>query len=89
MVLALGLLGFLLGRPFPLGVRRLSQVSPADIPWMWGVNGLSSVVGSLGAASLGKLLGFGAVLLLGALIYLTLGVALILSRDRIGTTSPS
>lgn len=83
VVLVLGCLGFLLGRPFPLGVRRLSQVSAGDIPWMWGVNGLFSVVGSLGAASLGKLFGFRAVLLVGASIYLLLGVALFVSRHRV------
>jgi hypothetical protein len=82
VVVVLGFLGFLLGRPFPLGIRRLSQVSPVDIPWMWGVNGLFSVVGSLGAACLGKLLGFQAVLLLGAVIYLILGIALLASRAR-------
>ena len=43
---------------------------------------LFSVVGSLGAACLGKLLGFQAVLLLGAVIYLILGIALLASRAR-------
>jgi hypothetical protein len=81
-VLVLGILGSLLGRLFPLGVRRLSQVSSTDIPWMWGVNGLFSVVGSLAAAALAKLVGFQSVLLLGASIYLLLGVAVWVFRGE-------
>ena len=62
-------LGFCLGVPFPTGVRLLSNVSPQDIPWMWGVNGVMSVVGSLLAAIGAKLLGFKMVMFCGAGVY--------------------
>ncbi len=62
-------LGFCLGVPFPTGVRLLSHVSPQDVPWMWGVNGVMSVVGSLLAAIGAKLLGFKMVMFCGAGVY--------------------
>jgi hypothetical protein len=76
--LALFALGFLLGMPFPCGVRLLARRSPSDVPWMWGVNGILSVVGSLLAASLAGSIGFRGVLLCGAAVYF--GVALLAPR---------
>ncbi len=67
-------LGFFLGIPFPSGVRMMERISSRDIPWMWGVNGVTSVVGSVLAAVGAKLWGFNRVLLLGSCVYL--GVAL-------------
>jgi predicted membrane-bound spermidine synthase len=70
-------LGFCLGIPFPSGVRLLSNVNPQDVPWMWGVNGVMSVVGSLLAAIGAKLVGFKLVMLAGAGVYaLTLAMVL-------------
>ena len=71
-------LGFLLGMPFPCGVRLLARRSPSDVPWMWGVNGILSVVGSLLAAWLAGSIGFRGVLLCGAGVYA--GVALLAPR---------
>src|SRR3990170_1097048 len=40
-------LGFVLGIPFPFGVRLLEDRGLAsEIPWMWGLNGVASVLGS-------------------------------------------
>lgn len=66
--------GMFLGTPFPLGLRALSQRRPDDIPWMWGVNGLTSVLGSLLAAIGAKFYGFQAVFLGGAACYLLAGL---------------
>jgi hypothetical protein len=63
-------LGFVMGLPFPLGIRALGRQRPNDIPWMWGVNGVTSVLGSLLAAIGAKLIGFRLVFMSGALIYL-------------------
>lgn len=65
-----GALGLVLGMPFPMGIRALSPKQPDDVPAMWGVNGLTSVIGSLLAAMGAKLYGFQAVMLGGALVYL-------------------
>ena len=62
-------LGFAMGTPFPTGVRIVGGWSPDLVPWMWGLNGVTSVVGSVAAMSLAKLHGFGAVLAVGTGIY--------------------
>lgn len=40
-------LGFLLGVPFPRGLRRLSLEAPALVPLAWAVNGFTSVLSSI------------------------------------------
>ena len=37
-------LGFFMGMPFPLGLRRLAETAPAFIPWAWAINGFASVL---------------------------------------------
>jgi SAM-dependent methyltransferase len=62
-------LAFLMGMPFPLGLSRLANQAPADIPWAWGINGCASVLSALLAALLAVHLGFSAVLILAAALY--------------------
>ncbi len=62
-------LGFLMGIPFPTGLRILKEVFPGEVSWMWGVNGIASVLGSVGAAALSMLFGFTWSLLLGGIVY--------------------
>jgi hypothetical protein len=52
--LILAPIGFLMGIPFPSGVRLLSTYKKSEImiPWAWGVNGAASVVSSILAALL-------------------------------------
>jgi hypothetical protein len=78
-VLVLAPLGFLMGMPFPGGLRRLipeaeptAAAEPAprgDIPWIWAVNGAASVIAPILAALLALSFGFSTVLRLGALCY--------------------
>jgi predicted membrane-bound spermidine synthase len=68
-------IGFLLGFPFPLGIRQLEASGQAQrVPWMWAINSLSSVVGSALALILAMTWGFPQALLAGATVYA--GVAL-------------
>src|SRR5688572_13479667 len=81
--LILSPLGFLMGIPFPAGIRLLKQeqrkspesevqagiVPRADISWIWAVNGAVSVISSILAALLALTFGFSWVLRLGALCY--------------------
>ena len=62
-------LGFLMGIPFPTGLRMLKEVFPEEVPWMWGVNGITSVLGSAGAVAMSMLFGFTWSLLLGGAVY--------------------
>ncbi len=63
-------LGFLMGIPFPTGLRVLNNFFPEDIAWMWAVNAVMSVVGSILAVILAILFGFTWALLAGALVYI-------------------
>ncbi len=59
-----------LGMPFPLGVRAVSQRNAEVIPWAWGVNGSVSVLGSVAALIVSIHFGFQATLLMGLVVYL-------------------
>jgi hypothetical protein len=62
-------LGFLLGMPFPTGLRVLARRSPRLLPWAWGVNGFAGVLGSMLAIALAQEFGFRSVLLGAAGLY--------------------
>ena len=63
-------LGFLMGIPFPLGIRWLKERSLENhIPWMWGVNGVSSVLGSAMTIVVAISFGFTEALLVSAGCY--------------------
>ena len=63
-------LALLMGMPMPTGIRLLSKRAPQIIPWAWGVNGATSVMGSVGALVIAILTGFNQALIVGAGIYL-------------------
>ena len=76
MALRLGLsaaclapLGFLLGTCFPGGVRLLGERAEGLIPWIWAVNGATSVLGSALAMLVAMNRGFGDALFGGFAIY--------------------
>ena len=63
-------LGFLLGMPFPIGISRLGERFPSQVPWAWCMNGCASVVSSIGAVMVALREGFGFVFTCAALSYL-------------------
>jgi hypothetical protein len=64
---------FALGMPFPLGLQVTErQAGSSMIPLAWGVNGLTSVIGSVGGIALAILWGFDTVLAAGGLLYLVI-----------------
>jgi len=62
-------LGLVMGMPFPQGLRRAGQGALAAPPFYWGLNGILSVVGSVGTVVLALTLGFRAAMIAGALCY--------------------
>ena len=60
------ILGLMLGRLFPLGLRRLGE---NEVPWAWALNGSASVLGSIVAVLLAMQIGFSAVLWLSIGLY--------------------
>ncbi|MFQ5996546.1 MAG: hypothetical protein ACE5KP_02860 [Dehalococcoidales bacterium] len=70
MVIVLIPLGFLMGFPFPLGIRLLKEMRIGKyIPWMWGINGVGSVLGSVMTIAVAISFGFTQALLAGAVCY--------------------
>ena len=61
--------GVLLGVPLPAGMRLISAVQPALVPWAWGLNGALSVVGAVLAVFIAMNWGFFVTLSISALTY--------------------
>ena len=62
--------GFLMGMPFPLGLRSQAQDPlAAPVSALWGINGVASVIGSISAVVIAIIGGFTSVLLVGASCY--------------------
>lgn len=74
-------LAFLMGLPFPLGLRQLAQLRPPQVPWAWGINSCLSVVGAAIATLIVVESGFRWLLLLSAVAYL-LPLSARLSRKK-------
>jgi hypothetical protein len=74
-------LAFVMGMPFPLGLRAVGAAGDRHIALAWAVNGVMTVAGSAAAVTIAILAGFSRVLLLGAAAYLLVAlVALVLAR---------
>ncbi len=71
--------GFLMGMPFPCGLKRLQSRFPNAVQWAWAVNSASSVLGSVAAVFFAIHLGLAQTLLLGAGAYIVALSALQLS----------
>lgn len=68
-VIALAPLGFLLGHPFPIGLKHVESRRHDMIPWAWGLNGAASVLGSVGAIGIAMLAGYTVVVIVGTACY--------------------
>jgi predicted membrane-bound spermidine synthase len=72
-------LGFLMGMPFPLGIRHLRRADPSAIPWAWCINGCFSVMGAVLAVVIAFRAGFSGVLVLAAVVYAGGGAVVLLA----------
>ncbi|MFY9610034.1 MAG: hypothetical protein WAU45_15625 [Blastocatellia bacterium] len=63
-------LAMVMGMPMPIGIRILARSAPEIIPWAWGVNGATSVMGSVAALVIALVSGFNQALMIGAGLYL-------------------
>lgn len=75
-VFIIGPLAYVMGMPFPTGMRLLGEQAEALVPWAWGLNGVFSVLGSVLVILVGMQAGFTAALVGAAAIY---GVAAAMS----------
>ncbi len=72
-------LGLLMGMPLPLGMR-LFHDSNDLVPWSWGVNSATSVLGAILAVIVAMNAGFTVTLLVGTLLYLLALIPVFKSR---------
>ncbi len=79
-VLAIAPAAFLMGMPFPSGLRRLEDRHPPSIRWAWSLNAAASVLGSAGAIFLAIYIGLRATLLVGGALYLCALVVILSTR---------
>jgi hypothetical protein len=68
-------LGFAMGMPFPSGLRRVGGGRLPEPPFYWGLNGVMSVVGSIGTVLIAVTLGFRVAMIVGALCYVGAALA--------------
>ena len=71
----LGPIGFLLGMPFPLGLKALGDRAPALVPWAWGINACASVVSASLATFMALHIGFTPVLGCALVLYVLAAAA--------------
>jgi hypothetical protein len=81
-VLLIAPLGFLMGMPFPAGLRRLEQWHAPSVRWAWSLNAAASVLGSVGSLMSCIYLGLVQTLIAGGLLYVA--ALAVFSRVRIG-----
>ena len=88
-VLLIAPAGFVMGIPFPTGLRLLEKHHEPSVRWAWSLNAAASVLGSVGALVLALYLGLVETLLIGGGLYLCALVVILVSpmvRERV--TSP-
>jgi hypothetical protein len=70
----LAILGVFMGMPFPIGMALASRTVPALAPWLWGINGATSVCASVLAVAIALNSSISATFWAGAVCY---GAALV------------
>jgi hypothetical protein len=74
---------FLMGMPFPTGLRLLERAHHESVRWAWSLNAASSVLGSASAIFLSIYIGLRATLIVGGLFYLAALAAYLVARPRL------
>jgi SAM-dependent methyltransferase len=74
-ILLVAPLGFLMGMPFPSGLRETGHGPFPLPPFYWGLNGIFSVIGSLATIGVAVVAGFTWAMLGGATFYLVAALA--------------
>ena len=80
-------LGFVMGVPFPSGLRVAHEADSRGIAAFWGANAVTSVFGSALAMALAMSSGFSSALLLGAVFYAAVALIVRFSWPRMVTAS--
>ncbi len=90
VVMALLPLALLMGMPFPLGLRVAGRLGRSQVALAWAVNGVLTVVGSVGGVALALRTGFTGVLWAALVAYLlAAATAWYTARVTRGTSCPT
>ncbi|MBI5418153.1 hypothetical protein HZA55_09450 [Candidatus Poribacteria bacterium] len=76
-------ISFFMGMLFPLGIISLNQNNTLNISWLWGLNGIFSVIGSILSVIIAMIFGFKIVFVIAAIFYLCttlIGKKILLNR---------
>ncbi len=76
--------GLFMGIALPLGIRVASESAPQLVPWLWGVNGATSVFASVLAATVALAYGIAACYWTGVACYVLAVMAMSLTRAKSG-----
>jgi hypothetical protein len=88
-VILIAPVGFLLGMPFPMGLRHAHRTHSGLVPWGWAVNGAASVTAPVLAMMIAITRGFSMTFLLGTAAYAGAGVLLfVISRPPRAASIP-
>jgi hypothetical protein len=78
--------GVLMGAMIPSMIRALADSNAELVPWGWGINGATSVVGTVLATVIAIYFGFTTTFLVGAAFYLGAGIlGYVIGRSLVGT----
>jgi len=83
-VLIIAPLAYCMGMPFPIGLKRLKEILPSLVPWIWGANGFASVLSAILASILAIHFGFTSVIILAVSIY---GIAAFIFNRKLCTVN--
>lgn len=75
-------LGLFMGMPFPLGMQLAARRQPALTPWLWGINGMTSVLGSVLAVAIALAAGISASFWTGSACYVLAAAALVWAKRQ-------
>ncbi len=75
-------LGFFMGMAFPLGMRLAAAVSERLTPWLWGVNGATSVCASVVAVAIALASGISSAYWVGVAFYVLSFLAYLRATQR-------
>lgn len=78
-VLLIAPAGFVMGIPFPTGLRLLEKRHAPSVRWAWSLNAAASVLGSVGALVLALYVGLVETMLIGGSLYLCALVVIVAS----------
>jgi len=86
-VLLIAPLAFVMGMPFPTGIRQVGRNAPDLVPWAWGMNGIFSVLGSTLVIIVSMFSSFTVSLFVAAVVYgIAAAVAPSLHQTRMEVT---